>query len=120
VSDTRLDRRPDLAEALAAYRAAIRSGPLDEALLDQCEALVRGRIAHEAAPRERPADERARAVLELADQFVIDAHGIDDAMRDAVLDHLSSVELAALVQWLAVSDGLARLDAVLADPDEDR
>jgi len=105
--------RPDLAAPLDAYRAALRDGPLDDGLLDRCEALVRCRIDRSAEAGEDGGNPRERAVLAFADQFVVDPHGIDDGMRDAVLDHCSTAELAVLVQWLALADGMARFDAVL-------
>ena len=112
-ADGLLARRPDLAAPLDAYRAALRAGPLDDALLDRCEALVRRRIDRVAATGDDGGgNPRERAVLAFAQQFVVDAHGIDDGMRDAVLDHCSTAELAVLVQWLAVADGMARLTAV--------
>jgi alkylhydroperoxidase family enzyme len=114
-----LHGRADLAQPFEAYREELRSDLVDDALLDGCEALVRSRIRGEPVPVV-PADERARAVLTFAEQFVIDPHGIDDAMRDAVLDHLTTPQLAVLVQWIALSDGLARLELMLDERGEER
>ena len=112
-ADDLLGRRPDLATPLDAYRAALRNGPLDDALLDRCVLLVQRRIDRSAVAGDDGGNPRERAVLAFADQFVIEPHGIDDGMRDAVLDHCSTAELAVLVQWLALADGMARLNAVL-------
>ena len=114
-ADELLTRRPDLAAPLDAYRVSLRATPLDDALLDRCAQLVQRRIARTSEPGASEGDDaRTRAVLMFADQFVIDPHGIDDSMRDDVLDHLSPAELAVLVQWLAITDGLARFSTVLA------
>jgi hypothetical protein len=117
--DARLAARPDLAGPLADLVAALRAGPLEPELLDDCERLVRHRIGVSGgAPPDVGAadlDPRRRAVLLMAEQFVMDPHGIDDAMRDAVLDHCTLAELSTLVQALAVFDALARMEAVLGE-----
>jgi alkylhydroperoxidase family enzyme len=122
--DDVLALRPDLAGPLDELMAKLRTGPVDAELLESCEALVRQRIG---VPVTRPVpdtaspdlDARTRAVLFLAEQFVIDPHGIDVDLRDAVLDHCSLAELATLVQALAMFDALARMEAVLTRPDEE-
>lgn len=116
-----LSCRPDLAEPLADLLDALRRGPVEPELIDACEALVRHRVG---VPVDRPVpdagardlDPRTRAVLVLAEQLVVDPHGIDTTMRDTVLDHCSLAELATIVQACAVFDALARVDAVMAEP----
>jgi alkylhydroperoxidase family enzyme len=115
-----LARRPDLALPLEDLRTAIRTGPVDAELLDACEALIRRRVG---VPVSGPVpdvgdpalDARRRAVLTLAEQFAVDPHGIDDELRDRVLDHCSLEELATLVTAFAVFDALARIEAVLRE-----
>jgi alkylhydroperoxidase family enzyme len=117
-----LARRPDLALPLEDLRAAIRTGPVEGELLDACEALVRQRVG---VPVSGPVpdvgdpalDDRRRAVLTLAEQFALDPHGIDDELRDRVLDHCSLEELATLVTAFALFDALARMEAVLSEED---
>ena len=114
-----LSRRPDLAQPLADLIATLLEGPMESELLEACEAIVRHRIGvpvvgtvpDVGAPELDP---RRRAVLVMAEQFVVDPHGIDGEMRDRVLDHCTLAELATLVQALAVFDALARMEAVLA------
>ena len=110
--------RPDLVAPLQDLLGTLRAGPVEPALLDNCEALIRHRIGvgeggavpDVGAPDLEP---RTRAVLVLAEQFVVDPHGIDDRMRDEVLDHCSLAELATVMQACAVFDALARMEAVL-------
>ena len=116
--DAALALRPDLRAPLDDLLRTLRDGPVEPALLDACDALIRHRVG---VPVDGPVpdlgdaalDGRARAVLVMAEQFVVDPHGIDPAMRDAVLDHCSMAELATLVQAFAMFDALARMEAVL-------
>lgn len=122
--DDVLDLRPDLAEPLDDLLATLRAGPIERELLDSCEALVRRRIGVPVTgpvpdTSSRDLDARTRTVLFLTEQFVIDPHGIDVDLRDAVLDHCTLEELATLVQAIAVFDALARMEAVLTSPDDD-
>jgi hypothetical protein len=111
--------RPDLAEPLDDLMRKLRGGPVEPELLDRCEALIRHRIGVpvgcDVPDAASEADPRARAVLIMAEQFVVDPHGIDPPMRDAVLDHCSLAELATLVQAFAMFDALARMEAVLIE-----
>jgi hypothetical protein len=118
--DDALALRPDLAGPLADLLATLRSGPIEAELLEGCDALIRHRIGvpvQGVVPDVGDAslDDRTRAVLVMAEQFVIDPHGIDAAMRDRVLDRCSLAELATLVQAFAVFDALARMEAVLVE-----
>lgn len=113
------ERRPDLGAPLGELLAALRAGPVEPELLDACDALIRHRVGvpvdGEVPDAASPTlDARWRAVLTMAEQFVMDPHGIDPAMRDVVLDHCSLAELATLVQAFAMSDALARMEAVTA------
>jgi hypothetical protein len=49
----------------------------------------------------------------LAEQFVIDPHGVTAEMRDAVIAHVGEAGLVALVEALAVFDGFTRFRTVL-------
>jgi hypothetical protein len=117
--DDLLAGRPDLAEPLRDLCAALRAGPVETELLDACEAMIRRRLGVPVAvpppdPGDATLDDRARSVLLVAEQFVVDPHGIDDRMRDDVLDHCSLEELATLMTAFAVFDALARMEAVLS------
>ena len=114
-----LQQRPDLAEPLRDLRATLRAGPVEPALLDACEALIRHRLGVPVSgrvpdPGDAAVDARTRAVLVMAEQFVVDPHGIDDEMRDRVLDHCSLAELATLMPAFGVFDAMARMEAVLS------
>jgi hypothetical protein len=118
VTDELSARRPDLAEPLHELCATLLAGPVETELLDACEALIRRRLGVPVAtpapdPGDPQLDGRARSVLLVAEQFVVDPHGIDDRMRDQMLDHCSLAELATLMTAFAVFDALARLEAVL-------
>jgi hypothetical protein len=109
---------PDLAEPLRDLCATLRAGPVEPELLDLCETLIRHRLRVPASGPVPDAgdptlDERTRAVLLVAEQFVVDPHGIDDQMRDRLLDHCSLAELATLMPAFAVFDARARMEAVL-------
>jgi alkylhydroperoxidase family enzyme len=121
--DDALAERHDLRQPLDDLLATIRSGPIEPELLDACDALIRHRVG--VVPKgpvpdvgDDALDDRARAVLVMAEQFVVDPHGIDPPMRDAVLDHCSLAELATLVQAFAIFDALARMEAVLVQSPE--
>jgi AhpD family alkylhydroperoxidase len=77
--------------------------------------------AHVAALTQWPTAEAftdaQRSALTLAEQFVIDPSGVDDELRASVRSHLSSAELVALVEALALFDGFTRF-AVLLCKDE--
>jgi hypothetical protein len=45
---------------------------------------------------------------------VLDAHSIDHALRDAVIDHYDLAGLVALCEALALFDGFCRFRTVLA------
>lgn len=116
--------RPDLAEPLDDLRAALRHGPIAPELLDACEALIRRRVGVTVTTPvpdvgSKDLDMRTRLVLMLAEQFVLDPHGIDPELRDSLLDHCTLPELATLVQAFAVFDALARMEAVLTDWGDD-
>lgn len=116
--DAALALRPDLRGPLDGLLRTLREGPVEPTLLEACDALIRHRVG---VPVDGPIpdvadpslDDRTRAVLVMAEQFVVDPHGIEPPMRDAVLDHCSMAELATLVQAFAMFDALARMEAVL-------
>ena len=57
--------------------------------------------------------EGERACLRLADKFVFDVHGIEDSDVAAVQGALGTRATVALVEWLALCDGLMRLRNLL-------
>jgi alkylhydroperoxidase family enzyme len=61
-------------------------------------------------------DDRLRACLAYAEQFVVDVHGITDQHAATVAAHLSPPEQVAFTTALGLFDGLARMRAALAEP----
>ena len=106
--------RPDL---YAAYRefadVFYTHNLLDPLVLDLCrqrvEALLRG------APRASATDltDAQRACVTLAEQFVLDPHGVTPQQRTAVTEHFGEAGLVALVEALAVFDGFTRFRSIL-------
>lgn len=56
-----------------------------------------------------------RAALAFAEQFVLDPHCVDDAMRDDLQQHFSFPDVVALTEMLAVFDGFTRFRNMLCD-----
>lgn len=56
-----------------------------------------------------------RDALAFAEQFVLDPHGVDDAMREALQQHFTFPEVVALTEALAVFDGFTRFRLMLCD-----
>ena len=54
------------------------------------------------------------ACLALAEQFVIDPHGVTHEMREAVVAHVGDAGLVALAEALAVFDGFTRFRTQLS------
>lgn len=59
-----------------------------------------------------------RACLALAEQFVLDPHGVTPAQRAAVAEHFGEAGLVALVEALAIFDGFTRFRTILGIGDE--
>jgi len=130
-----ISRQPEIAEALAALNAALRSGTLPPRLLE----LVRLRIAFHNQCRscmsvryqsaiddgltedavcslERPADapdlsDAERAALKFADLFATNHLAIDDSIYDELRHHFTEDELVELGVHCAVALGVGRLSA---------
>ena len=141
--DTGLDQvfglRPDLYDAFRAFYAVFWTRPLlDPVVLELCrlrvaqlvgcatEVHVRYRVARDAGltetqiaalarwPDEPTFTDAQRVALAFAEQFVLDPHGVDHALRDAVIDHFDLAGLVALCEALALFEGFGRFRTVLA------
>ncbi len=65
--------------------------------------------------------EAERVVLDVAEQFVVDVHGLTDESFDRLRRHLGDDEIVAIMFHLACLDGFGKLDAVTAsDPSDTR
>ena len=140
--DTGLDRvfglRPDLYDAFRAFYAVFWTRELlDPIVLELCrlrvaqllgcvvEQQVRYAPARDAGltesqiaalprwPDDTRFSEAQRAALAFAEQFVLDPHGVDDELRDTVIDHFEIAGLTALCEALALFDGFSRFRIVL-------
>jgi hypothetical protein len=109
--------RPDLFEAYRDFESVFWThGLLDAAVLDACRARCAQLLRAEGAPDEpvaADADGLLAACLVLAEQFVIDPHGVTPEMRDAVTANVGDAGLVALVEALAVFDGFTRFRTML-------
>ena len=116
--------RPDLYDAYRDFASVFWTHELvDAGILDACRARCAQLLQAPGAP-EVPvaADDPTSALaacLALAEQFVIDPHGVTAEMRDAVVVHVGDAGLVALVEALALFDGFTRFRTLLAiTPDE--
>ena len=110
--------RPDLFAAYRDFESVFWThGLLDAEILDACRARCAQLLrAADAAALPITADDPASALgacLALAEQFVIDPHGVTTEMRDAVVAHVGDTGLVALVEALAVFDGFTRFRTLL-------
>jgi alkylhydroperoxidase family enzyme len=135
-----LDLRPDLRDPYRDFIGVFWARCLvDPVVLELCRLRVAQLLgcARELAARTRPAvdggltDEQVarlsewpsarcftepqRAALAYAEQFVLDPHGVDDAMRAALHEHLGRAEVVALTEALALFDGFTRFQLLLGD-----
>lgn len=56
--------------------------------------------------------EAETVVAAIAEQFVIDVHGVDDAFFARLKNHYQEPEIVAMLFRMALSDGLAKLEKV--------
>ncbi len=133
-----LGLRPDLYEPYQDFAGLFWHRRLvDPVLLELCRLRVAQllRCESELAARTRPAvdaglteemvdrlaewptaecfSDSQRAGLAFAEQFVLDPHGVDDALRARLREHLSSSETVALTEALALFDGFTRFRLAL-------
>ena len=136
--DELMNLRPNLAADLQAFQDELwRDHGVDPVTLELCRlriAMLHG--AEAARQRRSPAAVQAgldearlaalsrwesdprftakeRACLALAEQFVLDPSGIDDALFAPARDALGEAATVALLEALAVFDGFTRFEVVL-------
>ncbi len=110
--------RADLYDAYRDFESVFWTHELvDAEILDACRARCAQVLRADGAPAHPiEADDPTSALaacLELAEQFVIDPHGVTAELRDAVVTHLGDAGLVALVEALAVFDGFTRFRTIL-------
>ena len=111
--------RPDLFDAYRDFETVFWSHDLlDAEILDACRTRVAQLLRAEGAPTEHvAADDPSSALaacLLLAEQFVIDPHGVTTEMREAVVARVGDAGLVALVEALAIFDGFTRFRTILS------
>ncbi len=106
--------RPDLLERLERLVGRVEDGRLDRRILELCRLRVGtllGCPAHRGPiPSRHDMDERQRACLDFAEQFVLDHHAITDGDARRVTEHLTDAEMVVLTTALAVYDGFCRFE----------
>ena len=128
--------RPDLGELLDAMLDQLWR-TLDPGLLEVCRVHVSATIGDRVGADLRTpgvdldaellaslgswwssphCDDRLRACLTYAEQFVLDVHGITDDHAVAVAAHLTPAEQVAFTTALGLFDGLARMRKALVEP----
>jgi alkylhydroperoxidase family enzyme len=127
--------RPNLFAAWSDFAARLwDDGPVDPTVLELCRMrigqllgaicpLPRGVAAPPLAERKAAElsawwrsdayDETERACLRFAEQFALDARGIEDAEAGAVTGALGDAGTVAFVEALAIFDGFARFARIL-------
>lgn len=61
-----------------------------------------------------PLTDGERVVVALAEQFLLDAHGIDDGMVAALAGHYTPAEQVAIMFHLALADGFTKFDRIFS------
>ena len=82
-------------------------------------AIVDARIAQmiDGTPMTiEPSGDAELAVVALVEQFLLDAHGVDDAMVAGLRHHFSDADVVAIMFHLALSDGFAKLGHAMGAP----
>jgi hypothetical protein len=105
--------RPDLLAGYRALEAAVAAEPaLDAALRARCRARIATLVGGRTDPGVPPAADDV--VLEFVEQFVLDAHGVSDALVARLGAVLAPRAIVALAQAVAVWEGQYRLARCLA------
>jgi len=109
-----LAARADLAASVGSLRAQARA-----AAPGRTAAIVESRM-RQLLLGEAPSvsaetlDAAERVVVDLTEQFMIDAHGIQDELTGRLRAHYDPAEIVAIFFHLALTDGFVRLERVVA------
>lgn len=109
-----LGQQVDELRADAAATAPGRTAALISARVNQ---LVAGTGSIEPFGALTPAEQ---AVVDVTDQFLLDAHGIDDAMMGALAAHYTPSEQVGLLFHLALADGFTKFTKVFGLAEDPR
>jgi hypothetical protein len=109
-----LEPRPQLRSGWRRLDAAIGDGPIPSGLLASCVQLVGRRVLLDVGDAEAAPDSIATtACLDLAEQFVMDVHGVRDDQVAAVRVHFGDAGVVQLVVALGLAEGAARAEALV-------
>jgi alkylhydroperoxidase family enzyme len=104
----------DLDQHLAALRrdaAAAAPGRTAALITARTRQMVHGgAMVDESGSAFGELSEAERAVVAVAEQFVLDAHGIDDDLFAQLGRHYTAAEQVGLLFHLALADGFTKLD----------
>jgi hypothetical protein len=104
-----------LADQAARFRADARAR-VPGRLAELVEARVRGLLGVGDTPLADDLTDAERVVIDVAEQFLVDVHGLTDAQFGRLSEHYSPAEQVAIVFHLALVDGFTKLDAVGLEP----
>ena len=82
-----------------------RTGEVIDSAVRGCLGLSHAASLGDLAPGEA-------IVHEIAEQFVLDVHGVTDAQFDRLKEHFSQADIVALLFRMALADGLGKLEKV--------
>lgn len=108
--------RPSLTDEAASFRTAAAAavpGRLAPMLADR---VARLHGDHEAPAPPADLTDAERVMIEVAEQFVVDVHGLTDVAFERLRDHYGDDEIVAVMFHLACLDGFGKLDTVALTP----
>jgi hypothetical protein len=115
-----LANRPSLATMVDDLRERADAGaPGRTAALvtERVRQLVTGRGSMDSFGTLEPAEQ---SVLEVTEQFLADAHGIDDSLMARLGEHYTPSEQVAIMFHLALADGFTKFQHVFGADDDER
>jgi hypothetical protein len=109
-----LGRRPELAAGFARMTDALgRANGLSPLVLDAVTHRVRVLMRLASGPTPGEGDPQVDAAVAVAEMFVIDPHGLEDAVVSRATSQLGEDGVIALMTALALADGFGRFERLL-------
>jgi hypothetical protein len=102
---------------LRAEAAGTAPGRTAQVITARVEQLVSGEGSLESFGRLTPAEQ---VVVDITDHFLLDSHGIDDALMASLGQHYTAAEQVGLLFHLALADGFAKFGRVFGVSEEVR
>lgn len=115
--DTVLGQRPDLMVRYRALDHLLRDGRIDPVLLDLCQRRVGTLLGcpRHQGPLPRSMSDLESAAVDMAEQFVLDPHGLTDEQAAAVSSRLGPSGMVAFTTALALFEGFCRFERMLGE-----